>query len=358
MSMTYLTQLSCLREINLSDCALLSSDGVQGLLKANRRLEALLLSDANRYHDDEEIPDTLIDDGLLKCIGMHCPRLTKLHLRLDSEADYLDLTTESFEAMIKGLPALENVRISDYNCPNTILPMLGLYCPRLKSVYIDNIACCDDDLISMSRGCPYIEALCLHYLDRITSLSMYAIATNCLMLKQLTICSVDGPISDDSMCMLFTHCIHLSSVELHDSPLITNKTILTLLKCCPHLSDLTLISCPRLTDYCILSIPVYCPFIQSLDLWYFRHLSNETIVQISRYCKHIHTMILQGCNKINNNAVTKILKNCKKLTYINIHSSALHITDTFKVQCDEIAAKRRYRTLHLTYSKQSIHSIR
>ena len=354
ISMSYLAHLSCLREVDLSQCFKLTSAGVQGLLKANRKLEVLVLADTDRYEDTGDENDAVIDDALLKCIGANSSNLIKLHLRMDLDSES-DVTAASFEAMLQGLPLLEDFLVEDYNMPNAILPLLGIYCPGLRDVHIDCIACTDNDFDRLCQGCPLIESLTLRHLSHITDPSMLAIARHCTMLKQLSISYVER-ITDDSMCVLLKTCKLLTSVTLIDLPHATDQAILTLLKGCPQLTSLSLCSTPRLSDYCMLAIPIHCPRIQSLELWHIRTLSHETIVQISRHCKRLHTLILLNCIKINNKTVTAVLANAKCLNKLSINSTALHITDTFKAQCDALTAKRRYRTLSLIYSTASVHT--
>ena len=353
LSMTYLAQLSSLREITLSDCVQLTSAGVQGLIKANRKLKALILSEV--CETDNGFPSGVVDGALLRCIGQHCPNLAELHMRIQVDnLVQLDLTAASFEAMLKGLSALEEFRISDFDGPNTIIRALGLYCPRLKHAYIESVGCTDDDFVSMCQGCPLIETLTLRFIENLTDISILALACSCRSLQQLYLCNNDH-ITDDSLCKLFTTCIHLTTVDLTGLPHITDRAVLTLLRHCPHLTSLELCD-DRLTDYCIQAIPTYCPHIQSLNLNCFSTLTHETIVQVSRYCKQIHALKLHRCDKINNNTVIEVLTNCKHLTYIDVRSDALHITDEFKAQCNALIAKRCYRTLSLIYTPSSIHT--
>ena len=363
-ALTYLAQLQCLREIDLSDACQLTSIGVQGLLKANRKLEVLILSDISET--SEELNATFNDAALLRCIGAHCPNLIKLHLRIDTT--YSDITTStdataaSFEAMIQGLPALEEFRIANYTKPNTILLMLGMYCPRLKHVFIDKVACTDNDFARFCHDCPLLESVQLRDLPHITDPSMLAVAAHCPMLKELYI-SYLGDISDDSLCVLFKQCIHLTSVKLDSIENITNKPILILLKYCPQLRVLSLHnSCYQLIDYCILSIPTHCPHIQTLELSYISTLTHETVIQLSRYCKQLQSLTLYS-NKINNNTIITILKNCKNLTYINIQSKNVNSTNEFQSQCNrlikgrhDVYISREYKEFILQYSRGCVHN--
>lgn len=349
-SIAGLTGLRCLQEIDLSNCTKLASAAVQELIKANRSLEAITLSDFYLYKGGLA---TVISNALLRCIGHHCPNLIKLQLNMYTTADDSDATAASFEAMIKGLPSLVDLHICDYDKPKTILPTLGMYCKSLKCIFFNSVQCTDDDLISMCQGCPLIESIRL-YLNSITDISIYALASSCPMLKELNITLVH--ITDQSLRTLFATCTQLTSVALSGLPHITDKSILTLLRYCTHLTSLSVIANLGLTDYRIQAIPTYCPLLQRLSLDHIPTLSHETIIQISKYCTYIQTLGLLNCIQINNDTVVTILKNCKNLININISSDSLYINDVFKHQCNELTSKRKYRNLRLTYYKTSLRS--
>lgn len=356
-SITYLTQLLCLKEITLSNINLgqLTSAGVQGLLMANRKLESLDLTDIDVSDFPEERTPDFIDNALLSCIGLHCPSLVKLHMKLSRTSS--GVTGASFEAMVNGLRALEELSFSAYyNKSNAIVPMLGISCPLLKVVEIEHVECTDDDIAVMCRGCPLLESLELNHLHNITDTSILSIASHCRLLKHFQLIFVDH-ITDNSLCMLFASCIHLTSVTLFGMKLITDESLIALFSNCRKLQDLTLISCPNLTDYCIVALPVYCPLIRNLELWAIHTLSHETLVQLSRYCKHIQTMNIHNCNQINNNTVIEILSNCKQLYNFRMYSKNIQINEIFKQQCDELTLCKSYRKLNLIYSKFEVESI-
>ena len=354
LSLTYLTQLSSLREIDLSRCFQLTSAAVQGLLKANQKLKVLILS--HIVEDFYVTNPALIDNALLRCIGLNCPDLVKLHLRLEPEADDFDVAAASFEAMIEGLPALEEFRLAYYEQPNTVSPMLGLYCPRLKHFWLHDVSCSDEDLIRMCRGCPLIETLYLHNTDNITDISIRALAAHCTMLKELTVYNVDH-ITDDSLCILFSTCTHLTSVRLSDLKYITDKVILTLLKHCLQLRNLSLVNCFGLTDYCILAIPTHCPLLQTLEVECMLTLSHDTIVQLSTHCKYLQYLSFKYCSNLHNDSVLSILKNCQQLIKLYIHSSNIQINKDFSEQCNELTCNKRYRKLNLACLFGTVESV-
>ena len=200
-SMLFLSQLSSLRSIDLSQCFDLSSVAVQRLLQAHRKLEVLILSEVSRTEDHGDT-DCLIDDELLRCISMNCSNLIKLHMHFDSDADYSGITTASFEALLMGLPALTDILLVDLDNTNaSVLPLFGIYCPLLKNVHIDNVPCSDEEFVSMCRGCALIESLEMNYLEKITDISILAISRHCTSLKHIAI-TYSVHFTDDTLCIL------------------------------------------------------------------------------------------------------------------------------------------------------------
>ena len=304
---------------------------------------------------DQPVGTTFIDGALLRCIGLYCPHLAKLHMRLDDETNP-DITSASFEAMIKGIPMLEELRLADYYKPNDFLRMIGLHCPNLRYMHIKYIDCCNDDNFTATcRGCPLIESLIVKGLENVlytmlvTDISMLTLAASCHLLSELHIFD-NNLITDSSLCVLFTASVHLTSVKLTDLKNVTDKAILTLLRC-SQLKALTLGGCPRVTDYSVLAVATHCPLLQSLALWDIPSLTHETIVQVSRYCKQLRTLNICSCDKVNNTTVIEVLGICKHLTKLSIRSTNITFTDEFKAQCDQLASARHYRALRLKYEK-------
>ena len=351
LSMTYLTQLSCLRVIDLSSCKKLTKPALQQLLQANQKLEVLILSARSEEH-----AANILDDALMRCIGVNCPNLIKLHLRVDTGTNS-DVAAATFEAMFQTLSALEDFQISKYDKLNIILPLLSIYCKKLKHIDLCNVACSDDDFLSICQGCPLIESLSLCSPEAtigITDLAILSLATYLPMLKLLNLSCLNN-ITDNSLCVLFTQCIHLTSVTLRSLLHITDKSILTLLRHCPQLRSLVLRSNPCLTDYCIQAIPTYCLYIECLDLSSVVTLSHETIVQISKYCKYIHSLWIDSCHQLNNNTILIILNNCKLICWLAIYSTNIRINDTFITQCNQsFVAKRCYKSIRLQYAEGNV----
>ena len=119
-SLIYLAKLQFLREISLDDCDQLTSVAVQALLRANQRLETLILcedSDLSSY-----TAPTYIDSALLTSIGTNCTELIKLHLKLPETSD---VTNATLTDMFRGCSLLEELRFAEFRKPNTLLPTLG-----------------------------------------------------------------------------------------------------------------------------------------------------------------------------------------------------------------------------------------
>ena len=102
--------------------------------------------------------------------------------------------------------------------------------------------------------------------------------------------------------------------------------------------------------------------VQTLELSYIGTLTHEAVIQLSRYCKQLQSLTLYS-NKINNNTVITILKNCKNLTYVDIKSKNINITDEFKSQCNrlikgrhDVYISREYKEFSLHYSRGCVHN--
>ena len=354
LSMAYLTHLSCLRVIDLTSCSKLTSAGVQVFLKANQKLEVLVPSDVSEagYYVP---PVSFFDDALLRCIGLHCPSLVKLCMQFDVGLLLVwDVTAASFDAMLKGLPWLEEFRACYLTNESAVLHLLGIYCPRLKHVYIDNIVCKDDDVVSMCQGCPLLESLHFSLLRDLSDAAMHALASSCHLLRKLYLSSNDH-ITDDSLCTLFSNCIHFESVSLTALDLITDMSILALLKCCPKLRDLTLDGCSRLTDDCFLAVPVHCPRIGYLELTGLVNLSHEAVLQISKHCKQLRSFAVQSCQQITSETTVALIGNCQRLSCVIIESKNKYNIQIngIEIQYHHITAKRGYgEELCITHSPE------
>lgn len=59
--------------------------------------------------------------------------------------------------------------------------------------------------------------------------------------------------------------------------------------------------------------------------------------------------MVRDCNNVTNDTVVAILADCQSLIKVMIMSKNMKITDEFKAQCDQLAARKRYTGLRLEY---------
>ena len=309
-SMVYLSQLQCLREINLFDCRSLTSAAVQSLLRANQRLVGLIFCDDSDEEYDHE--PSLVDSTLLTCIGSNCPKLTKLMFALPETSD---VTDASLTDMLRGCPLLEELRFAEFRKPNTLLPTLGACCRRLRRLYLRSVILADDDMVALCQGCPDLLSLRLPECQGIGDAAVNAIASHYKKLQELLLTENDT-ITDQSMCALFSSCTGLRSIHLSRLVLLTSASVLALLYNCPLLKSLSLHWKYSLINDLIAASTEP----EAAELVKLQAITDETLAQIPICCKELKTFCLSHCNFISKDGVCTLIDSCKRLTECTVHN--------------------------------------
>ena len=311
VSMVYLSQLQYLRELNLTECHKLTSAAVQDFLRANQRLEVLILCDDSDL-DVNSAPE-YIDSALLTCIGLNCPKLTKLLLDLPNTSD---VTDASLTNIARGCPLLEELRFAEFKKPNTLLPTLGACCPLLKRLYLRSVLFSDDDLLALCKGCPGLLSLRLPECHCLSNTAVGTIAFHCKKLQGLLL-TESSTVTDQSMSTLFSSCTGLRSVHLGRLVPLTSASILTLLQNCPLLQSLGLDwEYSQTYD----TVAACTDVSQAVELARSQAITDETLAQIPICCKELKILRLYHCHFISNAAVWSLINSCKGLTEFTVHS--------------------------------------
>ena len=337
ISIAYLLLLPLLREIDLSDCNLLTNTALCALLQGNRALQGLILKDFTR---ETVLPLTsFVDTTLLACISSNCPNLTKLRMHIPEESN---VTDASVAGMLQGCPLLEDFGLESHNGIHSIVAALASYCPRLKRLYLDSVRITDEDMTYLCQSCPELLSLELIYCSQnLTDETVSALSTYCHKLQEFSIISCDH-ITDASLCALFKSCTDLTSVHLILIPRMTDLSIITLLQCCPRLHTLRLCSNRLLTDQCMTSISTFGKSLTTLQLAHIQTLSDESLIQASHHCKVLEKINLASCTLISERPVKALLSNCSNLRELQVvDCESVHVTSALKAECKAIA--QRYR---------------
>ena len=337
-SMQYLSQLEFLRELNLDGCSP-TSVAVQAFLRVNQRLESLVFC----YDWDVEcdIALIIIDSSLLACIGLNCPKLTKLMFELHETSD---VTDASLTDMLRGCPLLEELRFAGFKKPNTLLPTLGACCPRLKRLFLSALSFTDNDVTALCQGCPALLSLRLPQCHYLSNVAVETIASHCKKLQELVL-TESSTVTDHSMSALFSSCTCLRSVQLGQLALLTSRSVLALLLNCPLLQSLSLD-----WEYSLINdlIAASANESEAAELIRSKAITDETLAQIPVCCKELKILRLSHCHAISRAGVWALIDNCKRLTELEVYNCRFS-NPTAECRKKYVAIGERYRGLKVSW---------
>ena len=318
-SINILSSLRCLKEINLSKCSSLTSAGVQSLLRSNRNLEVIILSDHISCSFCK-----FADGYLLSCIGDFCPRLREFEVDIDPSSTVV--SDAAFIALFQGCPLLEKLVLWYKLFSDVSLCQLATYCPCLKTLALADGVYTDVGLIAVSSKCTDLTVLELRKSSSITDNSIISIAEHCL-LNTLVLVGVPN-VSDRGLCQVFKACAGLTCVTLDGLPLITDRSILTMIQSCPKVNDLTLSSNIGLTAKSLHGL-IGLEGMGGIENLYFEecdYITDEAISILARYCSKLKTIILDDCSHVTAKSLISLLTHGKRLTYLELEDCNVELS--------------------------------
>ena len=344
-AMSYLGNLSSLKEVCLLLCPKLTSTGVQNLIKANNNLEVLILSEIDEEYMCPAEP--LIDAALLTCIGNHCPRLIKLQITIPEEGS--DVTDAILTAMLMGCPLLEELILGEFNKPNNIMHALAAHCSHLKRLMLVTVELTAAGVALVCEHCPELRSLELVECHRLIDgdNAVFAIAAHCPKLQEFAL-TCNSTVHDESLCDLFKACTDLRAVRLELNIRTTGQSTLTLLQSCPKLKCLN-VEVFKCTDINSLGIATYGKALVHLKLSSDKQASDDPVILISKSCPRLKTITLYHCVDITERCVRAVLANCPHLVELRVMvpDGLTLLSAQFKAECARIG--ERYRGPRLVW---------
>ena len=312
--------LPALREINISHCSGLTSSGVQNLLRSNRNLELIILSE---YFDVSFCE--FCDDEFLYCTSECCPKLRDFAVDIDPESTVV--SEASLIALFRGCPLLENLVLYYEQLSDSCLSALAASCSDLKELTLVDGSYTDTGVIAVCSNCTGLKYLELHGPPRITDISLICIAEHC-SLKHLHLLDTTA-VTDRGLCLLFEACTGLLSVELDGLPLITDRSIISLFRFCPKLSDLTLNSNIGLSEKAVLGlIGLECGGgIETLKFEHCTYITDNNISIVALHCSKLKGIKLTDCPLVTAEGLIALLTHSKHLTHVEILDCDIELTD-------------------------------
>lgn len=317
-AMVSLQSLGCLKDLNLSYCTSLTSDGVQSLLSSvGARLEVLILS-----HSVESDKCKYCNDALVRFIGQSCPVLKNFVVEISTESD---VSEASVIALIVKCPLLETLNIFYENLTDSFLSALADHCPNLLVLALLTGNFTDAGFQALTSKCTKITELTIRHQGDLSDQGINSIATHCKYLQKLDL-AYTYLITDRALCRLFESCTQLTHVSLEYLPLITDRSILTLVHRCPDLKSLSLFCMKRLTDRSILALVALEKGVETLYIDRCVTLSDDTIRSLSRYCVRLKDINLVLCPSVTEQSLIALLTHAKLLRSIDITECGVKLT--------------------------------
>lgn len=309
VSLTPLSALASLRQINLSYCTGLTSAGLQGLLTCNRKLESIILLSelipANKWE--------YCNDAFIRCIGECCPLLRALSLDV-----MLLVTEESLIALVRGCPLLDDLslRCHKRQISDRILDELSTSCPRLRKVTFYGGKFTGVGLEALTSKCTELASLNLSHNSKLTDEGIVSIAFNCKNLRSLSLDDIEM-ITDYALSLLFQSCPQLTSVSLTRMHLITDSSILALARYLPGLKTLSLNTNLLLTDRSMIALATLHE-LTSLSVYSCASLSDDTVRSIARHCRKLGDVNIMGSPLVTEQSLIGLLDFSKRLKFIDL----------------------------------------
>ncbi|EEH19852.1 SCF E3 ubiquitin ligase complex F-box protein grrA [Paracoccidioides brasiliensis Pb03] len=260
---------SCKRieRLTLTNCSMLTDNGVSDLVEGNKHLQALDVSELKS-----------LTDHTLLIVAKNCPRLQGLNI-----TGCAKVTDESLIAIAKS-------------------------CRQIKRLKLNGVTQVTDRSIqAFSANCPSMLEIDLHGCRQVTSSSVTALLSTLRNLRELRLAQCveiensaflnlpDGLIFDSLRILDLTACENLRDDAIHK---IINSA--------PRLRNLVLAKCRFITDRSVFSI---CKLGKNIHYVHLGHCSNITdaaVIQLVKSCNRIRYIDLACCNRLTDTSIQQL----------------------------------------------------
>ncbi|XP_041018732.1 F-box/LRR-repeat protein 3 [Juglans microcarpa x Juglans regia] len=373
----WLNWTRCLTRLTLSGATGLRHSGLELLLRACPRLEAVDVSYCWGYGDMEASAIScakglrelrmdkclgVTDVGLAK-IAVGCGKLERLSLKwcmeisdlgvdllckkcLDLKSldvSYLKLTSESLRS-IASLPKLEVLAMSGCAFVDDVgLQFLENRCPLLQVIDISrcefltysglqSVARGHNGLLQLNAGCclSRLPATVLHCLKdmknlntiridgaRVSDSSLEIISSNCKSLVEIGLSKCVG-VTDMGIMQLVSGCVDLKIVNLTCCRSITDAAISALAKSCWKLVCLKLESCDKVTEKSLNQLGSCCLGLEEIDLTDCSGVDDKGLKYLSG-CSELLCLKLGLCTNISDKGLAYIACNCTRISELDLY---------------------------------------
>jgi hypothetical protein len=187
-------------------------------------------------------------DRLFEAITVHMTSLIELHM------EKVALTDQGLQAVARctNLQVLYVVKPAE--CTNKGLSSIANGCPDLRKLHVDgwkNSRVGDEGLATVARKCKDLQELVIIGLNATMS-SLSLLASNCLSLERLAICTSDT-FGDSELSCIADKCLALKKLCIKGCP-ISDRGMEALVGGCPSLVKIKVKKCRAVTPASIASL--------------------------------------------------------------------------------------------------------
>lgn len=325
LSVTYLSSLSHLLELDVMYCPGFTISGLQTIARSIPNIELFCFDIGEESGKDAD------HAVIFQSIGSFCPRLRVLKCCSNVYSVYDD---GSVLPLFPGCPLLEEFEVVEQSPSDYALVALGHSCPRLRFVELGSsekpkYACTHTDrgLMALAKGCPELTRLKLCNLSSVTDKALLSFAEHCHKLDLIR--AVHNLITSRAVCVLLKANPGITSIQLGYDCLLNGEVLLYLAQNFRTLVVLRLLHCQGVTSAMLRTLFTRCNRLETLTL--FRVVITDTLIETLMYnCRHLEEVELFFCPKITELSLSHLLFRLgKHLTRILIEDCSLRMSDEF-----------------------------
>lgn len=122
----------------------------------------------------------------------------------------------------------------------------------------------------------------------------------------------------------------LKSLNITDSPLISDITLLKISQCCPNLETLLMRNLPLITDVSLVAIARHCPKLTVLNMSHNKKgmdISDISMVVLGKGCPLLQRLTMNNSMKVTDIGVVKVIEGCRDMRMLNLGFCSVKITE-------------------------------
>ncbi|KAK3120669.1 hypothetical protein QOZ80_9AG0691710 [Eleusine coracana subsp. coracana] len=325
-SLALLPPLPLLRRVNLARASGVGPRGLDALVTACPRLEALDLSHCVAAGDREVaavagaegITDLVLDKclevtdvGLAK-VAVGCPGLERLSLRWCREISDIGV-----HLLANKCRNLRTVDVSYLKVSNESLRSLSTL-EKLQHLAMVSCSFIDDDgLQLLSIGGSSLQSIDVSRCDHVTAQGLTSLIAGHNFLQKIN--AAHSLLELDTCFLSKLPVIKNTLTVLRlDGLEVFSSSLQAIGASCKNLVEIGLSKCNRITDAGIVSLVNHCKCLRTIDITCCHLLTDDALASIAENCRRIECIRLESCPLVSEKGLERIGTLCSHLKEIDL----------------------------------------